>query len=147
MLPLQAPPAEGEGEGEGCDVVCVDAATLQFCDDGLAVTLSCADVDDGAVCAESPDLGFDCQLPAGTACDPDYAFGASRCVPGLACINGVCAPGTAPGTQPLQPTPGTSKTTVTTTTPLSCIGCSSTSALSWPLIWLPALLMRWRRRG
>ena len=38
-LPLQAPPAEG------CDVVCVDAATLQFCDDGEVVTIDCADVE------------------------------------------------------------------------------------------------------
>jgi hypothetical protein len=160
LAPAQAGEGEGEGQGEGegegegegqgegeddCAVVCVDAATLSFCDAGEVVTLDCADVDVAATCAlHSAAWGFDCVLPAGSACDPAYAFGRSRCAGGLACTDGVCAPGSPATPAPLEPTAGTSNSTTTSasTNVLNCQSCGTTSAL-----WLaPVWLLRRRRR-
>ena len=141
-------PGQGEGEGEidPCAVVCLDAATLTYCDADDVVSLDCADVDASAVCALHSDAwGFDCVLPAGSACDPAYAFGLSRCAAGLACLDGSCAPGTPPDDVVLEPTDGTAvatSTTGTTTDVFSCLGCPSSSLL----MFMPAWVLRRRRR-
>src|SRR5581483_9945968 len=100
-------PAEGEGEGEGatCDpatsATCTTVGTtpaVAFCGD----TLKCDDADgvagaDG--CAKISDQwGNDCVLGDGATCDPEYAFGLSRCDPTatdssgqhLFCVSGKC---------------------------------------------------------
>jgi hypothetical protein len=110
------------------------------------VSLSCVDVADGAVCAlHSTAWGFDCVLPEGSACDPAYAFGRSRCAVGLACLDGICAPGTPADDEPLEPTDGTAVDTTTTgtaTNAFSCLGCPSSSLL----MFMPAWALRRRRR-
>jgi hypothetical protein len=134
---------------DDCDIVCLDDATLSFCDGGEAVTLACGDVDVAARCAwHSEDWGFDCVLPTGAACDPAYAYGRSRCESGLACRDGVCAPGAPAPLAPLEPTAGTTHSTTTTTTnPVSLLNCQSCGSAS--MLWMAPLglgLGRVRRR-
>lgn len=152
LAPAQGSDDDGADDGDACDIVCVDTATLSFCDDGEVVTLPCADVDPTASCAlHSEAWGFDCVLPVGTACDPAYAFGRSRCTLGLDCVDGVCAPGSAPAPIPLQPTAGTSHSTTTTTTTtaslLNCQSCGSTSMLWMAPLGLGLGRVRRRRRA
>jgi hypothetical protein len=132
-----------------CDIVCIDATSLSFCDGDEVVTLPCVDVDPTASCAlHSEEWGFDCVLPVGTACDPAYAFGRSRCTLGLSCLDGVCAPGTPETPAPAEPTAGInhSTTTTTTTSPVSFLNCQSCGSAS--MLWLAPLgLWRRRRRG
>jgi hypothetical protein len=139
---------EGEGEGEGevvCERACLDANTLQFCDTGVASTLACNDVDDSAVCGfHSARVGFDCVLPAGAACDPAYAFGTSRCGPGLFCNALVCSTTAPAAAGDPEPTKGTKVDADATTT--SCTSCAATDATAWLVMFTPALLVRWRRQ-
>jgi len=137
---------EGEGEGEACAITCVDDVTLTYCDDDELVTLPCAEVHPEARCALLADVwGDDCLLPAGAACDDAYAFGRSRCAGGLACLDGVCAPGAPSPDEPAEPTAGTvvdTTTTATATSPFSCASCPTTSLL----LLGPGWLVRRRRR-
>jgi hypothetical protein len=138
---------EGEGEGEDpCAPVCVDATHLSFCDTGVPTTLDCVTVVDGARCGElSSAWGVDCLLPSGAACDAGYGFGDSRCDDALACIDGVCAPGTPSTPEPLSPTAGTSLTSdSSSSTSSSCFDGSAAAALSLPIAG--ALRLRRRRR-
>lgn len=138
---------EGEGEGEvACERACLDATTLQFCDAGAVSTLACSDVDDGAVCGfHSARVGFDCVLPEGAACDPQYAFGASRCGPGLFCNALVCSTTAPAAAGDPVPTNGT-KIVEDDETTTSCTSCAATDATAWLVVFAPALLLRWRRR-
>jgi hypothetical protein len=139
---------DDDAPADDCDIVCLDDATLSFCDGGEAVTLACSDVDVAARCAwHSEAWGFDCVLPTGAACDPAYAFGRSRCEAGLACRDGACAPGAPEPLAPLEPTAGTTHSTTTTTTnPVSVLNCQSCGSAS--ALWLAPLgLVRRRRRA
>lgn len=136
----------GEGEGESaCERACLDADTLQFCDAGDVTTLSCADLDDGVVCGfHSARQGFDCLLPQGAACDASYAFGLSRCAPGLFCNAGLCSTTAPPAAGVAQPT-GVSEDDDDVSTS-SCTSCASVDVSVWGLLLAPALVARWRRR-
>ncbi len=136
---------EGEGEANTCERTCLDANTLQFCDADAVATLSCAEVDEGAVCGFHSDRqGFDCLLPADAACDPSYAFGLSRCAPPLFCTDNRCSTTAPEAPATAQPTSGT--TVAITTTASSCGSCAATDASVWALLLTPALVLRWRRR-
>lgn len=144
---LSGQTAEGEGEGEGvdpCAPSCVDETHLSFCDDGEAVTLDCAVVDDGARCALLSDAwGADCLLPEGAVCDPGYALAESRCDEGMSCIDGVCAVGEPVDEPLLLPTPGTIAANDTSNT-TSTTGCASSGGA--PAVLVALALVLWPRR-
>lgn len=140
LLALLASPAAAQNDagvadaGDPCDPSCA-GAVLSFCDGAAPTTLDCAAL--GATCGElSAEWGPDCILPAGAACEPGYAFGASRCdrAQSLFCVDGTCQVASgAPAPATLEPTPGTATETTTsaTTDPFGCSSCGTASALSF----------------
>lgn len=121
-----------------CTPTC-EGSVLTFCDESAAVTLDCTggDVEGAVRCGViSTAFGADCILGAGAPCDPDYAFGLSRCdrAAGLFCIAEVCTAAEGPvAPPPLEPTPGSAPQTTpedeeTTTDPFGCGSCSESSS-------------------
>jgi hypothetical protein len=140
--------AEADAGPDACDPVCA-GDTLQFCDDGAPATLDCTAL--GGRCGLlSADWGNDCVLGAGVACDPGYAFGASRCDrgAGLFCLDGACTAGNGPEDEPTEePTPGTEiPLTTGSTNPFGCPDCGSgQSALLVPALFALRGISRRRR--
>ncbi len=133
--------------GDPCDPSCA-GAVLSFCDGAAPTTLDCAAL--GGTCGVlSVEWGPDCLLPAGAACEPGYAFGASRCdrAQSLFCVEGTCQVASGqPAPATLEPTPGTATsatTTTATTDPFGCASCGTASAFG--LVCFGGALRRVRR--
>jgi hypothetical protein len=138
--------------GVECARRCVDADTLEYCDNGAPTTLACdeATVPGVVACGTIGGAwGDDCLLGEGAACDPGYGGGASRCdrSASLFCIDDVCtvADGPPPPPGPLEPSPGTTPPdTASSSDPFGCSGCSGDSSTAF--VGAAALLLLRRRR-
>ncbi len=137
--------AQADAGPDPCTPHC-SGDTLAFCDGDAATTLDCRSLD--ASCGLLSDAwGDDCLLRAGAACEPGYAFGASRCdarstTAALFCIDGACVVADGPAPAPTEtPTAGTEVGAVANdTSPFGCLNCGN--------FGLPALLpvLWWRNR-
>jgi hypothetical protein len=131
--------AQDPDAGPACDPACNGATELAYCDDGEPATIDCTAI--GGRCTLLSDAwGDDCVLSAGQACDPGYAFGASRCdrAASLFCIGGECTQASGPENEPdEEPTPGTEvPITAGSTNPFGCPDCGEgQSALLVPALF------------
>jgi hypothetical protein len=130
-----------------CAPTC-DGDTLRYCDGSTLTDLDCTSI--GRCGLLSTAWGFDCIAREGAACDPGYAFGASRCDADaqLVCVSGTCHTGTAPADTPAQPTAASNSTNPTSSDLLTCSGCGNGTGTSTYLVFVLGwgAVRRWRRR-
>jgi hypothetical protein len=147
LLVLAVAPATSLAQDE-CGPAC-NGDMLRFCDGAQVVELDCREL--GTRCTViSTEWGADCVLGEGAACDPGYAFDASRCDPTvdlaapprrLYCIDGVCTYAESTPGPPAdeEPTPGTAiALDAGDTNPFGCSDCgnSGVAAVILPAWWL-----------